>query len=253
MAKGSVRKKGKKWYYRFYVEDASGNLVQKECVGTESKSETEKLLRQAMDDYEKKKFVAKAENLTVGQLLDVWAEESLYTHINCMEMERVRKIDCCFDEFKLCRILMRSKKRLPDMIYTRIGPAIIKVSNIMDDIIFTSISLRKYANNKERKYGNIDQYYYYVNDGYIYIPDINIEAINVDLITLDRKAALELGGCGAEKDKPCTSQWDYDFICPDKLLEYVVSETLRETITKLQIPTDENPDMDINKKTQKIQ
>ncbi len=25
MAKGSVRKKGKKWYYRFYVEDASGN------------------------------------------------------------------------------------------------------------------------------------------------------------------------------------------------------------------------------------
>ena len=23
MAKGSVRKKGKKWYYRFYVEDAS--------------------------------------------------------------------------------------------------------------------------------------------------------------------------------------------------------------------------------------
>ena len=70
MAKGSVRKKGKKWYYRFYVEDASGNLVQKECVGTESKSETEKLLRQAMDDYEKKKFVAKAENLTVGQLLE---------------------------------------------------------------------------------------------------------------------------------------------------------------------------------------
>ena len=64
MAKGSVRKKGKKWYYRFYVEDASGNLVQKEYAGTESKSETEKLLRQAMDDYESKKFIAKSENIT---------------------------------------------------------------------------------------------------------------------------------------------------------------------------------------------
>ena len=64
----------------------------------------------------------------------------------------------------------------------------------MDDIIFTSISLRKYANNKERKYGNIDQYYYYVNDGYIYIPDINIEAINVDLITLDRKSGVRARG-----------------------------------------------------------
>ena len=34
-----------------------------------------------MDDYEKKKFVAKADNLTVGQLLDVWAEAVSYTHL----------------------------------------------------------------------------------------------------------------------------------------------------------------------------
>ena len=77
MAKGSVRKKGKKWYYRFYVEDASGNLVQKEFTGTESKSETEKLLRQAMEDYEEKKFIAKADNITLGELLDIWAEKEL--------------------------------------------------------------------------------------------------------------------------------------------------------------------------------
>ena len=79
MAKGSVRKKGKKWYYRFYVEDASGKMVQKEYAGTESKSETEKLLRKALEDYEDKKFVAKAENITVGELLDMWAEEELKT------------------------------------------------------------------------------------------------------------------------------------------------------------------------------
>ena len=77
MAKGSVRKKGKKWYYRFYVEDASGRLIQKEYVGTESKSETEKLLRQAMDEYDSKKFIATAENITLAELLDNWAEEEL--------------------------------------------------------------------------------------------------------------------------------------------------------------------------------
>ena len=44
MAKGSVRKKVK-WYARFYIEDESGRKVQKEFVGTESKSETEALLR----------------------------------------------------------------------------------------------------------------------------------------------------------------------------------------------------------------
>ena len=77
MAKGSVRKKGKKWYYRFYIEDESGNLVQREFVGTESKSETEALLRKAMEDYEEKKFVAKSENATVGMLLEMWVEEEL--------------------------------------------------------------------------------------------------------------------------------------------------------------------------------
>lgn len=61
------------------MEDASGNLVQKEFAGTENKSETEKLLRQAMEDYEAKRFVAKAENITLGELLDLWAEEELKT------------------------------------------------------------------------------------------------------------------------------------------------------------------------------
>lgn len=77
MAKGSVRKKGKKWYYRFYVEDESGKQVQKEFAGTESKSETEALLRKAMDDYDAKKFVAKSENITLGKLLDMWVDEEL--------------------------------------------------------------------------------------------------------------------------------------------------------------------------------
>ena len=77
MAKGSVRKKGKKWYARFYIEDESGRKVQKEFVGTESKSETEALLRKAIADYEEKKFVGKAENITVGEMLDMWVEEEL--------------------------------------------------------------------------------------------------------------------------------------------------------------------------------
>ncbi len=54
-------------------------MVQKECAGTESKSETEKLLRHAMDDYESKRFITKADNITLGQLLDTWTEKELKT------------------------------------------------------------------------------------------------------------------------------------------------------------------------------
>ena len=57
-----------------YASDVSERIR-----GTESKSETEKLLRKALEDYEDKKYVAKADNLTVGELLDMWAEEELKT------------------------------------------------------------------------------------------------------------------------------------------------------------------------------
>ena len=77
MATGHVRKKGKKWYARFYIEDESGRKVQKEFAGTESKAETEAMLRKAIADYEEKKFVGKAENITVGEMLDMWVEEEL--------------------------------------------------------------------------------------------------------------------------------------------------------------------------------
>lgn len=183
----------------------------------------------------------------------LFGEESLYTHIGCLEMERVRTVDCCFAEFRLCRVLMRSKERIPDLVYSRIGPAILRVSNVTDEILFTPITLRKYANDRKRRFASLKRYYYYLNDGYIYIPDVEIHAINVDLITLDKKAALALAGCGLDEDDTCLSEWEYDFVCPDKLLEYVVAETLQEVMNKLNVPTDENPDMDLNKKTQKVQ
>lgn len=77
MAKGSVRKKGKKWYFRFYVEDESGNRIQKEMAGASTKSETEVMLRKAMEEYENQKFIANAANITLSDMLDMWMLEEL--------------------------------------------------------------------------------------------------------------------------------------------------------------------------------
>ncbi len=77
MAKGSIRKKGKKWYYRFYVKDADGRSVQKEFVGTESRSETEAMLHKALKAYEEKDSPAVLESCTVGELLENWIREDL--------------------------------------------------------------------------------------------------------------------------------------------------------------------------------
>lgn len=77
MSRGSIRKKGNRWYYRFYIEDEYGRHIQKEFAGSKSKRETESMLRHAIEEYEVQKFVASPGNITVGQLLDLWIEDAL--------------------------------------------------------------------------------------------------------------------------------------------------------------------------------
>ena len=83
MAKGSVRKKGKKWYYRFYVEDASGNSVQREFPGSESKSETEAMLRKAMASQEPAYQIV-VDNPTSRENVTRYAEHQGY-QVACVE------------------------------------------------------------------------------------------------------------------------------------------------------------------------
>ncbi len=79
MAKGSVsKKKGrKKWYYRFYITGEDGKPKQIERAGTESKAETERMLRKAMEEYESKLVIAQNSNLTLAEVIDMWLEEGL--------------------------------------------------------------------------------------------------------------------------------------------------------------------------------
>ena len=51
--------------------------MQKEFAGTDSKAETEAMLRKAIADYEEKQFVGKAENITVGDMLDMEEKQSI--------------------------------------------------------------------------------------------------------------------------------------------------------------------------------
>lgn len=59
------------------MEDASGVRRQKEFAGTESKSETELLLREALAAYEAGQRIPQSSSMTLAILLDQWANEAL--------------------------------------------------------------------------------------------------------------------------------------------------------------------------------
>lgn len=167
-------------------------------------------------------------------------DTNIYSLITCFELEKVNSINCPIVSFRLCKILMKSKKPLPEMIFSRVGGSIKEITSVDGEIRLILTSLEKYRRDRNRKYKVKNLVSAYIDpEGYLYIPDYEIYAVNVPLITVETEKIDELCEC---KDKECKSGWEYDFIVPDRLTETVFKEALNTLLgTYKQIQPDPNP------------
>lgn len=170
----------------------------------------------------------------------------MFTVLNCVELEPVNIIACPLVQFRSCRSLMKTKKPLPDMIETKIGPVIILVQTLDGTKTFYQKSELEMSNqNKRRGADKFEGGYYYIINNDMYIPDIDIEIVRITLLTLDDE--IECDTCN---DGNCDSFWDRELIIPDKLLQIAVQQTIQQISLRFQLPKDENPDLDSNIKSQ---
>ncbi|NFB93616.1 site-specific integrase [Clostridium botulinum] len=79
--KGSVRKKGNRWYYSFYTGTVDGKRKRIERAGGDTKKEAEKALRNALLEFEKAGSILNESNISVSDYFDYWHKE--YVIINC--------------------------------------------------------------------------------------------------------------------------------------------------------------------------
>jgi hypothetical protein len=180
-----------------------------------------------------------AQRLADGTL---YGDEDLFTRITCFEMEKVNTVACPFTELRNCRILMKSKKPLPKLIYSKTGASVRSVTTIDDQTIFYPSNLNKASLQRNLPYGYITINSYYILDNYLYIPDVPVEAVNIVVLTQDQ-VDTDDGDC------QCKSYWDYNFVCPEKIRENVIQETTKEVMIRLGIVVDENPNLDSNQKS----
>lgn len=194
----------------------------------------------------------KARFLLAQKLQDrtLYRESQIFSHIKCFELEKVEFTKCKIAEFRNCKTIMRSKKKLPEIIASKFGEGILNVTSIeFGGQILTPMSLRDYASQKLRKYAHIPRYTYIVHDGYLYITDNEIYAVDLDILTLRTEQIDEISGCSENKDC-CKSYWEYPLVNSDKLAEAVYREALQEAVgTFRNIPVDENPNKDSNIKS----
>lgn len=196
-------------------------------------------------------FKKNAEFIMSQKLRDrsLYREEDLFTWLNCVELKKEDIVSCPIIEFKTCKQLMRTKKKLPKILSSIFGYAILMVTTIDGDKEYKIKTLSSYNTLKRRSgFNKFKGNYAYIKDGYLYIPDSEVEAVNILLLTLDEDSD-EISNC-CDPNLKCISIWDREVKVADKILTPIIQQTIQEVSMRFNIPVDENSNLDVNVKTE---
>ncbi len=182
------------------------------------------------------------------QLQDIFRDNSFISQLECFPMKRLETAKCDIAEFRLCKTIMKSEKKVPDLFNSKIGLSIIAVFNIDRSVKYEPIrNMADFINESKREFGSISKYYY-IADSYLYVLNSETEIVHIDGLFVDEKQVKEASEC--EDDKECLRLLDMTFKCPERYLGIVTDQTAKLFASTYKVfIEDENPDLDSNQKT----
>jgi len=159
---------------------------------------------------------------------------SLFTRLGCVELIEVDKIEACCD-IRSGAIIKRTKEKLPGIMEGASGPLLRSVMSIDTSVEAFRTSPQLYtAMQKTSGFKYNKNKYYWILDGYIYLPDVEWESIAVDGIFED---SLDLFKC----DNKCKAVQDQVFAIPPELFAEIESQVVNDFMKSMQINNDPNP------------
>jgi len=196
------------------------------------------------DDKPSSRFILQLIKDTLSVLIaqkwldrSILSETNLYTIIPCFEFTKVETKDCPSIDFRLCNTLMKSTKPLPKLVFSRLGASIKNVVSLDGNFTFTFLDEAQHRRNSKRQHSLKNEVYVYLgSDNHLYIPDQEIYSIDLTVLTLNPEDA-----CSECLKKDCKSNWDYELVISDKLLDAVYGQVYQTLGITRQIRADENP------------
>lgn len=160
----------------------------------------------------------------------------LFQFIPCMELIELDKVPVCCIGIRTGCTIRRTKDRLPDMMEGSLGPIFRTVASLdlSTDLVATLPALYSNLTNMTTFKYNKSKYFWYL-DGYIYVPDVEWEAIYIEGIFDDNIAKYV---CDADEKDVCKNAQDLPLNVPDYLLAEIEQMALKEILTTGQIPSD---------------
>lgn len=172
----------------------------------------------------------------------LYRETNIQQVVDCVEFIEIDSVDCPLIEFKLCNSIYRSKEKLPEVIWSKYGSTVKEIRSLDNRETFYPTTISQYKRDKNRTH-KIKKNYFYEEMGYAWIVDKPFKMGKIVLTTQDLYDLEQICGCS---DKKCDSAWDFEFVCPQKLEDLVIQETLKQLSLTLQIKEDTNPNLNSN-------
>ena len=158
---------------------------------------------------------------------------SIFYKLPCVEFQETSLAECGVDLG--CRTIMRSKKPLPKLFLSNFG-SLIQVFNILRNKDYKEISATQYKNISRQKYKPKNTKYFWIENDYLYIPDSEVEILIVLGLFANPEEIINFTG-------ECTKVLDFAFPAPDYLLQPIIEQTIKQLSIKLQIPKDEDSNL----------
>lgn len=159
---------------------------------------------------------------------------SLFTHLPYIELIDVDKVEAgCAGVYSEC-YFKRSKDKLPQLFDGMYGPILRTVSSIDGSIKMyrtepaTYVSITRSTNYRFNK----KPYFWYL-DGYIYVPNVDWDAIRIEGIFEGDKSDFI---CPTPENQ-CKIRQDFQLPFPEYLFSEIEQFVIQEFTTSMQVPT----------------
>lgn len=173
----------------------------------------------------------------------------IWTNIPCVELCEAPLVDCCDIDIPQCKTVMKSRKKIPELLQT-LYKELIQVFNPIYSKEFVATTPQQYKNIISREFVDQRIKYYWLSNGYLIVPDAMVSTVTIRGVFLNPSEALKLNSCLSVDDASnCVGILDQPFTCPDYLISVVKQETLKDLFNFYKrITVDEEPNLNTNQK-----
>lgn len=170
----------------------------------------------------------------------------LWSTIECLEMKETDLVNCCNISIPNCKKVMKSVKKLPEIYSTRFG-YLMNVSSVDYDRDYLQTTPQQYKYTKSREFQDKSKRYFWIENGYLIVPDSMVKVLRVRAMFINKAEAL---ATNCDVTSGCINFMDQEFVAPEHLLQDIKNATTTEILnTFRRVVPDEMPNNNEQEKT----